>query len=319
MQEGTENKDVSIFDINEQKVVPSAAEEVVCPISKKKKILCAVFNMAVGAGLTALTKTAIVGAMITCPPMAVLLATSVATGLVMTALCHEGKRRAAKKATGNAPAFFSKKNAKSFFNKQNAKVFATSGLFSFIGGALFLGFQTGVIQDGLQKIFGSTPAPAAVLPVPVDIPAPCPSTMENFASVIKDHPVSDRVQDALQRADSANPHVAAQGAKDLGYFAFNGLDGVPKDATVALELFQKAADGGNAQAKIDLLYAQFHGLGGVQANQQAAFDAMRQIRSPRADWFVQQWTEHAGKTAGDAAQAFDSKSILQGVKFCAPA
>lgn len=304
-------------------VAPAAANNnepkppVPATISKKRKVLAAIFNMAVGAGLAAVAKTAVVSAMIGCPPLAIVLATSFAVGAVMTGMCHEGKRRAAKKAGAAAPDFFSKQNARSFFNRQNAKVFAKSTLFSFIGGALFLGFHEGVIQDAFHKLFGSHAAAAAappVIAVPVDVPPPCPTPAEDFANLIKDHHVSARVQDALHRAASTNAHVAAQGTKDLAFFSFNGFDGVPKNPHVALELLQKAADAGNHQAQVDLLYTQYHGLAGVHANPQAAFNVMQDVHNPRATWFVERWASHFGKHA--AHQAFDSKSILQGIKFC---
>ncbi len=318
---------------------PQAAKPT--PISKKKKILSAIFNMAVGAVATMGAKALVTTAMIGCPPLALLLMTSFAVGATMTMVCHEGQRRKAKKENGNAPDFFSKQNMKNLFcSKASAKVFVKSSLFACIGGALVLGFQEGIIQEGLGKLFGSSPAPAVIpaivsLPIdpapidaaPVELPpvvdvapvvAPCLSPVEHFMDAIKDRAVSDRVADAMDRVSSANPRVAAQGAKDLAYFAFNGFGGVPKDPAMALELFQKAADAGNVQAKIDLLYMQFHGLAGVPADPQAAVEAMQEIKSPRAGLFVEKWAA-MGQHVTDKVVGFDSKAILHGVKLCAPA
>lgn len=321
-------------------------------VSKKAKVLSAIFNMAVGAAATMSAKALVTTAMIGCPPLAILLASSLAVGAVMTVACHEGQRRKLKKENGNAPDFFSKRNMKELFcNKSRGKTFLKSSLFALAGGALFLGFSEGIIQDGISKIFGwgtptpdvipapasvevTPPAPAPVAAMPVEVtppvetivpveaipvtPAPCVSPLEHLADTLKDHAVSDRVQNALERAHSVNPRVAAQAAKDLAYFAFNGLDGVPKDTGVALELFQKAAEAGNVQAKIDLLYMQFHGLAGITANPQAAAAAMQEIPSPRAALFVDQWAA-MGQHVTDRAGGFDAKAILQGVKLCAPA
>lgn len=314
------------------------------PPSKKKKYLSLAFNVvALGAGAAAM-KSAIAVAMFGCPPLAILLASSYAIGTMMTVACHEGKRRAQKKQGIDVPKFFSKQNAKDFFkSKENGKVFLQSFGFSLLGGALVLGFQEGVIQNFLGKIFGSVPTEAAVVaspaaPViaaPVDVPAappvvetappapvvetvveesvdiPCMTPQEWFATLIQNGDVTERVQDAYERSLSTNAHVAAQGTKDLAYFALNGFDGVPKDPATALELFQKAADAGNVQAKVDLLYLQYHGLAGVTADPNAALAAMQGIDSPRADWFVEKWGGASG-----TATAFDSKAILGGVKTC---
>lgn len=313
-------------------------------VSKKAKVLSAIFNMAAGATATMSAKALVTTAMMGCPPLAILLASSLAVGAVMTVACHEGQRRKLKKENGGAPDCFSKQNMKELFcNKARGKTFLKSSLFALAGGALFLGFSEGIIQDGISKIFDwGTPAPVDVTPsahapvaaMPVEVtptvetivpveaipvtPAPCVSPLEHLTDTLKDHVVSDRVQNALERAHSVNPHVAAQATKDLAYFAFNGLDGVPKDAGVALELFQKAAEAGNVQAKIDLLYMQFHGLSGITANPQAAVEAMQEIPSPRAALFVEKWAA-MGQHATDRVGGFDAKAILQGVKLCAPA
>lgn len=271
-------------------------EPVQHPISKKAKALSAIFNMAAGAGLTAAAKTAVVATMTwaAAPAAATLILSSLAVGATMTAFCHYGQKRAAKKSGTAAPDFFS---------KANAKTFAKSGLFAFIGGALFLGYSEGLFD----RIFGSTPAPAAV---PVE--PPCTPAPERVADVIAQNNVTPEVKEALARSASTNAHVAAQGTKDLAYYAFNAKDGMPKDPTLALELFKQAAEAGNTQAKVDLLYMQYHGLSGVPANPEAALAAMQEIKSPRAAWFVEKW----GGAKSVPAIPFNADNILKGVKLC---
>lgn len=288
-----------------------------------KKALRIAFNIAAGAAAAAAAKSivAVPMAMMSAPAMATLIVSSLAVGAAMTVMCHAGQTYSAKKKGLEGP---------KFWTKQNRNTFLKSSGFALIGGALFMGFG-----EVVEKFFPSTPdaapaatpevskpepAPIVAEPAPepaaepvVAAPLPCPTPMESFASLIDGHTVSERVTDAMARAGSDNARVAAQGAKDLAFFAFNGFDGVPKDASVAAGLFQQAAEAGNVQAKIDLLYMQYHGLGGVTANPSAALSAMNDIATPRAEMFVQQW--------GGAGQitervAFDAKAILSGVKLC---
>ncbi|HCS24077.1 MAG TPA: hypothetical protein DIW20_10055 [Rhodospirillaceae bacterium] len=289
-----------------------------------KKALSITFNIAAGAAAAAAAKAvvAVPMAMMSAPAVATLLVSSFAVGAAMTVMCHAGQTYSAKKKGVEGP---------KFWTKQNRNVFLKSSGFALIGGALFMGF--GEVMD---KFFAPTPdaAPAAAPveikpepaiiatpePAPVveqviaaPVPVPCPTPMESFSALIDGHSVSERVSDAIARAGSDNARVAAQGAKDLAFFAFNGFDGVPKDHTVAAGLFQQAAEAGNVQAKIDLLYMQFHGLGGVTANPSAALSAMNDIGTPRAEMFVQQW---GGADKITERVAFDAKAILSGVKLC---
>lgn len=308
---------------------PAAGEGPAPTQGKHRKYLMIAFNIAAGAGVTAAAKMAAASLMTwaCAPALATLVVSSLAVGTAMTVFCHLGQRRAAKKNGTAAPEFFA---------KANAKIFAKSSFFALVGGALFLGFD-----DAVQQCIGSTPAQADLPPpavVPVEQPAPvvtpiaeppaieaapvpavtCAPVLERAADALKDHAVSDRVQDALDRASSTNARVAAQGAKDLAFFAFNGFDGVPKDPTLALELFQKAAESGNAQAQIDLLYMQFHGIAGVPADPQHALAAMENMKGPRAAMFVEEWSKITQVPAGTSS-TFDAKAILQGVKMGCPA
>ncbi|MDI1226443.1 MAG: hypothetical protein PSY14_02010 [bacterium] len=157
---------------------------------------------------------------------------------------------------------------------------------------------------------------AVIPPVETIVAAPiCLSPTEQFAALIDGHDVSARVTDAISRSASTNAHVAAQGAKDLAFFAFNGMDGVPKDPSVAVELFKQAAESGNMQAKVDLLYMQYHGLGGVAADKASALGAMQDMKGARAAMFVREWGG-----AGRALQhvKFDTSTILKGMTVGCP-
>jgi len=289
-----------------------------------KKALSITFNIAAGAAAAAAAKAivAVPMALMSAPAVATLLVSSVAVGAAMTVMCHAGQTYSAKKKGLEGP---------KFWTKQNRNTFLKSSGFALIGGALFMGFGDAL----MDKFFGpspdATPAPVVTAPEPVvtapepipepvveeaavaPVAVPCPTPMESFATLIDGHNVSDRVTDAIARAGSENARVAAQGAKDLAFFAFNGFDGVPKDPSVAAGLFQQAAEAGNVQAKVDLLYMQYHGLGGVTANPSAAISAMSDIGSPRAEMFVQQW---GGADKITERVAFDAKAILSGVKLC---
>lgn len=304
-----------------------------------KKALSISFNIAAGFAAAAAAKSlvAVPMAMMSAPAIATILVSSIAVGAAMTAMCHAGQTYSAKKKGLEGP---------KFWTKQNRNIFLKSSGFALVGGALFMGFGEGL----MDRFFGTTPEPTApvitptetaALPIPpvetapevvttpealpeptpeappeatiAAVVPPCPTPMESFSTLIDGHAVSDRVTDAIARAGSESATVAAQGTKDLAFFAFNGFDGVPKDPTVAAGLFQQAAEAGNVQAKIDLLYMQFHGLGGVTANPDAALSAMNDIATPRAEMFVQQW---GGAEKITERVAFDAKAILSGVKLC---
>lgn len=184
--------------------------------------------------------------------------------------------------------------------------------------------DTHVLPPAVDTVVANPTDTVTVLPADTTVPAPienivaapvCLSPTEQFAALIDGHDVSARVTDAIARSASTNAHVAAQGAKDLAFFAFNGMDGVPKDASVAVELFKQAAESGNMQAKVDLLYMQYHGLGGVPADKTAALGAMQDMKGARAAMFVREW--------GGAGRAiehvkFDASAILKGMAVGCP-
>lgn len=311
-----------------------------------------VSGMAMGAAVSAVAKTAaIVGMTIAgAPAWATILGSGVAVGIGSTLLHDALDRRKLKKAGAELPAYFSLTHGKELLSKKNLKVFGLSTTFAIAGSALFLGLQSGTIQGWLG--FGADPAPvvppvvvppvetavippvetavvppvetavvppvetAVIPPVETIMAAPvCLSPTEQFAALIDGHDVSARVTDAIARSASTNAHVAAQGAKDLAFFAFNGMDGVPKDPAVAVELFKQAADAGNMQAKVDLLYMQYHGLGGVPADKTAALGAMQDMKGARAAMFVREWGG-AGRVIEHVK--FDTSAILKGMTVGCP-
>lgn len=336
---------------NNEEAAPAAA----APKSRMRGFLKGAFNvvsgMAMGAAVSAVAKTAaVVGMTIAgAPAWATILGSGVAVGIGSTLLHDALERRKLKKGGAELPAYFSLTHGKELLSKKNQKVFGLSTTFAIAGSALFLGLQSGTIQGWLG--FGpDAPAvpPVVVPPVetaiippvetavvppvetavvpPVEtavippaetvVAAPvCLSPTEQFAALIDGHDVSARVTDAIARSASTNAHVAAQGAKDLAFFAFNGMDGVPKDASVAVELFKQAAEGGNMQAKVDLLYMQYHGLGGVTADKAAALGAMQDMKGARAAMFVREW---GGADRVIEHVKFDTSTILKGMTVGCP-
>ncbi|HYD18013.1 MAG TPA: hypothetical protein VEF76_06015 [Patescibacteria group bacterium] len=313
-----------------------------------------VSGIAMGAAVSAVAKTAaVVGMTIAgAPAWATILGSGVAVGIGSTLLHDALERRKLKKSGAELPAYFSLTHGKELLSKKNLKVFGLSTTFAIAGSALFLGLQSGTIQGWLG--FGNTPAPVppvvippvethtfvapaethvalppveqtvlapvdtqpVIAPVETIVAAPvCLTPHEQFANLIQGHTVSAEVQDAMTRAASTSARVAAQGTKDLAFYAFNGFDGVPKDPHVAVELFRQAADAGNVQAKVDLLYMQYHGLGGVTADKAAALGAMQDIKGPRAAMFVQEWAQGAKNIA---RVPFDTSTILRGMTVGCP-
>jgi TPR repeat protein len=64
------------------------------------------------------------------------------------------------------------------------------------------------------------------------------------------------------------------------------------DPEKAVALYQKAAEMGNLQAKIDLAFLEFHGNAGIVANHDAAIEKMSELgkHSSHASKLVEQWT-----------------------------
>lgn len=287
------------------------------------------------------------------PVWTTLLATSLVIGAAATLIADAKHRHGQRKEGKELSKYFSRAHGKELLSKRNLTTFGISTAGAILGGAIALGFQEGVIQNAWHNFWGGNPAPlpvetavippvvapveTAVLPPvetavvppvetviapPVEavVPAvvPCVTPVEQFTQLIDGHHVSAQVADAMTRAASTNAHVAAQGTKDLAYYAFNGFDGVPKDAHVANELFRQAAEAGNNQARVDLVYEQFYGKGGVTADPKAALATMKSLPGARAHHFVAEWTKALGKGAsGIAAAPFEADTILKGTGIVA--
>ncbi len=105
--------------------------------------------------------------------------------------------------------------------------------------------------------------------------------IETAMGLLNSHEVTGH---AVKAVENAIQHTTPQNVKDAALALLGQHD------DVAVELYQKAAEAGNVQARIDLAYLKFHGLHGVAADPQAALETMKEIKSPVAREFVAQWT-----------------------------
>lgn len=290
-----------------------------------KKFLSAAFNIAAGAGAAWAAKTVATTLFASClPAIGTVFFTSVAVGAAVATTSWAIKKYKAKQNKTTTPKFWS---------KDTGKTFLLSSAFALAGGALFThlsgGFDsctttgatpvTGVDTDMTEtitqtdqtstttnvdkpvldtpEIIETQTEPPVVEDVAEIAPAAggvsCGQAAQSFTSIVGDAETSSRVADSLSQAAKGN----AQGIKDLGYFLFNGFDGVAENKEMAVQFFECAAEQGNTQAQVDLAYAQYHGLG-TEATPAQALDAMKNIDgSSKADWFVQQWSGQSA-TAG---------------------
>ncbi len=257
-------------------------------------------NIGVGAAATFGTKLAVgtLLASFAVPALATLVVSSVAVGAAATLACHVMQNRALKKRG---------EEKKKLFSKKNAVVFATSGGFALVGGALFLGFEEQIkgffsnAYTTVSDLVAGKPEPVAAPIVDTAVVPVVPTLEDKVATAVNSANVTSEVKEAFARSASANPVAAAQGTKDLAYYSFNGIGGMPKDQTLAVELFNKAADAGNVQAKVDVAYIQYHGLAGVTADKQAALAAMSELNTAKAEMFTKAWSASGVKAAVVAA------------------
>lgn len=295
-----------------------------------EKILSAAFNMAAGAGAAWAAKAVAASVFATClPAVGTIALTSVAVGAAVATATWLRKKHLAKKRGLDAPKFWTKDTGKTFLI---SSAFAGVGgaLFAYFTG----GFDSCLSTAANDAAVNAAPAPVetAVIPqttgsetliAPVDtssvtaaaeiVPevvdetvstaatetvaqtvtaAPafsCGDATQSFSNWTAGSETSARVAESFARAGNGS----AQGLKDLGYFLFNGFDGVEQNRELAVEFFKCAAEQGNVQAQVDLAYAQYHGLG-TAAQPEQALNAMKEIGSKKAEWFVQQW---GGKAA----------------------
>lgn len=303
---------------------------------KSRKWLTGAFNIASGMAVSLAVKTLVVTCAATvAAPTATVFIGAAAAGLATSYLRHTLENYQLGKA-GQEPVKFTFKKA------------AMGAGFGMLGAGIIQGldhFAPDLVSNTISSIknfFGFGPAacieaPAApVAPVadvqavtaPVEpetattspqaiqlaetvVTAPEPTSLDCAKLLAENPAVSDRVHDAIERTTATNVKTSAQGLKDLGFFLYNGLDGMPKDPCLAVKLLKEAAELGNVQAQVDLAYIEYHGnaAAGVVANPEAALEKMQGIKTGAARQFVAQWTgagvsgESVAKAAGKATAA----------------
>lgn len=297
---------------------------------KSRKWLTGAFNIASGMAVSLAVKTLVVTCAATvAAPTATVFIGAAAAGLATSYLRHTLENYQLGKA-GQEPVKFTFKKA------------AMGAGFGMLGAGIIQGldhFAPDLLSNTISSIknfFGFGPAacieaPAAPViadaqPVaaPVEpasapatelaetiVTAPEPTSLDCVKLLAENPAVSDRVHDAIERTAATNVKTSAQALKDLGFFLYNGLDGMPKDPCLAVKLLREAAELGNAQAQVDLAYIEYHGnaAAGVVANPEAALEKMQGIKTNAARQLVEQWTgtgvsgESAVKAAGKATAA----------------
>ncbi len=339
--------------------VEGSGEIAVPTIKKPRKWVTAAFNMASGAAVSLAMKTTVLActASFLAPAVSIGVA-AVAAGVASSYARHYLENRALVKS-GQEPVKFTFKKAAfgGVFGLLGAGLAAagTEALTRFAPDFVtemknFLGFSTPVcppeaavapapvVEPALApSVTPEVEAVATPVPAPVDVPAavelpatvieadcpPCvavPKAIDCVTDLAKADGVSDRVKDAIERAASTNARVSAQGVKDLGYFLFNGFDGMPKDPCLAVQLLKEAAENGNVQAKVDLAYLEYHGnaAAGITADRDAALEKMKALGSEKARWFVAQWTGVGTDAAPAPAAAPVSAPVVPAPAVSAP-
>ena len=292
--------------------------ETPAPVAKKqKKWLTAAFNLASGMAVSLAVKTAVVTCAATiASPAATIFIGAAAAGVATSYLRHAIQNYHRERAGEERLKFTYKKAAfGACFGMLGAGIITGLDHFApdLVSNSIssiknFFGFSSPVtcpdpqpVPDNMLPAMDEqvVPKPATVettqtLETEIDCPPcePAPSAIDCVTELAKAEGVSDRVHDAISRAASGNARVSAQGVKDLGYFLFNGFDGMPKDPCLAVQLLKEAAENGNIQAKVDLAYIEYHGnaAAGIAADQDAALAKMKELGTAKARWFVEQWT-----------------------------
>lgn len=248
------------------------------PPARKKLTLSTVFNMAAGgvAGFSAamLVKSVLLTTAFAAPPVAAAFAIAATAGAIGGLASHSFIHWLDNR--GLAP------DKKERFDWKGAR---RSMLFGALGGGAFEWLFQGVtssmtaqaplapqINSPLVDLIPGTDT--ALAPTSTEYPlnenlfrddidyvkdvegldgGPAPQDpLARLQDMVKDLNLSDRAQQSLARLGSDNAAVVAQAKKDLAVFLTWGVDGVPKDPTLGLELFREAAAEGNAQAIRDL-------------------------------------------------------------------
>lgn len=295
----------------------TTSETVAAP-KKPRKWLTAAFNISSGMAVSLAVKSLVVtcAATLASPATAIFIGAA-AAGVATSYLRHTIENYQLGKA-GQEPVKFTFKKAAlgAGFGMVGAGVIAGLDHFApdLISNTIssiknFFGFGPAACIEAPAAIADIQPAAAPIEPVtPVEtaaptapqgvelaetvVTAPEPTSLDCVKLLAENPAVSDRVQDALQRTAATNVKTSAQGLKDLGFFLYNGLDGMPKDPCLAVKLLKEAAELGNVQAQVDLAYIEYHGnaAAGVTANPAAALEKMQGIKTGAARHFVEQWT-----------------------------
>jgi len=325
--------DSELKDVMAQSRDALAGKDANAKTTTGEKVLSAAFNMAAGAGAAWGAKALAATVFASClPAVGTIVLTSVAVGAAVATATWFSKKHQAKKRGLDAPKFWTKDTGKTFllssvFAGVGGALFTyfTGGFDSCLGNAANdaaintapAPVETAVIPatggETLVAPIDTSTVTAATEIVPQAVPdvvneaanqvtseavtqtataAPafaCGDVTQSFNNWTAGSETSARVAESLSRAGNGS----AQGMKDLGYFLFNGFDGVEQNRELAVEFFKCAAEQGNVQAQVDLAYAQFHGLG-TAAQPAQALEAMKEVGSRKAEWFVQQWS---GKVA----------------------
>lgn len=227
------------------------------PFDAKKttrRALTGAFNMAVGAGVGMAVKSIAVGAACTAgiPVLAAgvgaaALAGGVTATIKMAADNHFNFRRVWAKENRSA----------------NLKKLAFHSGFSMLGA---LGFGLASECGLFSKVFNffSGAAEQTVVPAAEQTVAIPASAVERAAGTIGSDPdATAKARLVLDHAQQGN----AQAIKDLGFFMFNGREGVDLNRPLAVDLFRSANALGHGGAGVDLAYVEYHGLGNVPQNQ----------------------------------------------------
>lgn len=248
------------------------------PPARKKLTLSTVFNMAAGAvagfSAAALAKSVLLTTAFAAPPVAAAFAIAATAGAVGGLASHSFIHWLDNR--GLAP------DKKERFDWKTAR---RSMLLGALGGGLFEWLFQGVtssmtaqaplapqINSPLVDMIPGPDLPGETLPKEYPLnenlfrddidyvkdvegldggPAP-QNPLARLQDMVKDMNLSERAQQSLARLGSDNAATVAQAKKDFAVFLTWGVDGVPKDAALGLELFREAAAEGNAQAIRDL-------------------------------------------------------------------
>jgi len=123
----------------------------------------------------------------------------------------------------------------------------------------------------------------------------------------EDLPDDEEEENENENENENDPYadLSPQEMKDEAYKLFNGFGGEEKDVAKAVELYERAAEAGSEQAKVDLAYIRYHGLDGLPADQGAAVSLMEDLGRDR--WLGGQAIPELAPEEAAAQQAAQSQ------------